>query len=217
MAIKPGESYPTKTAAASSSYPYGKAQDITSPGDGTGTPWTALVVNDWFGFFQGLLVKASITPTGDSDTAIASQYIDALDALYDQSADGSTSVKGLLKLSDDSTSTSTALAATINAVARVNTALTPVVTGDASAWTVHWGKLKMQGGTYSIPPSTTHVFTLASAYTSVHLFFTAWIRDSGGVDENPMKAKIVNLSSGSVQNTDRGTIPITWMSFGVDS
>ena len=62
-------------------YPYGKAQNITTPGDGTGTPWDQLLINDRWGFFQWLLTQANITPNGSADTAVASQYGEALQAV----------------------------------------------------------------------------------------------------------------------------------------
>ena len=81
MAINPETQYPGKIAPSSPDYPFGAARNITAPGDGTGTPWEAALVNDWFGFFQGLLVGAGEVPTGTPDTASDSQYIQALKAL----------------------------------------------------------------------------------------------------------------------------------------
>jgi len=78
MAIDPSVSYPGKIGTPSADYPYGSAQNITSPGDGTGTPWEAALVNDIFGFQQELLSKGSIVPTGNPEKVNASQYLDAL-------------------------------------------------------------------------------------------------------------------------------------------
>ena len=49
-------------ATATSTYPYGKARNITTPGDGTGTPWDEDIINDWLGFFQRLLVEGTTPP-----------------------------------------------------------------------------------------------------------------------------------------------------------
>lgn len=76
--IRPIDAYPGKVAAPTTEYPDGKAQNITSPGDGTGTPWEAQLVNDLFGFQQYLAAKAGITPSGTPDNATASQQFDAL-------------------------------------------------------------------------------------------------------------------------------------------
>lgn len=81
MAIIPESQYPGKVAPASAQYPYGQAQNITDPGDGTGTPWEAALVNDIFGFQQALLSAASVAPSGNSETVGASQYFEALQRL----------------------------------------------------------------------------------------------------------------------------------------
>lgn len=78
MAINPETQYPGKIAPSSPDYPYGQARNITTPGDGTGTPWEAALVNDLFGLQQALLSKAGIVPSGDPDTVLTSQYFEAL-------------------------------------------------------------------------------------------------------------------------------------------
>lgn len=78
MAIRPADEYTGKVAAPTAEYPDGKAQNITSPGDGTGTPWEAKLVNDIFGFQQFLTATAGITPSGTPDNATTSQYFQAI-------------------------------------------------------------------------------------------------------------------------------------------
>ena len=78
MAIRPTDEYPGKVATPTGEYPDGKAQNITSPGDGTGTPWEAKLVNDLFGFQQYLTNQAGITPSGTPDNATSSQYFEAM-------------------------------------------------------------------------------------------------------------------------------------------
>ena len=77
MSINPTTAFIGKIAPASGNYPYGQAQDITVPGDGSGTPWNALLLNDVFGFQQALLTGAGIVPSGTPDNAIESQYLTA--------------------------------------------------------------------------------------------------------------------------------------------
>jgi hypothetical protein len=77
MAIRPIDEY-TGKVATDANYPDGKAQNITSPGDGTGTPWEAKLVNDIFGFQQYLTNLAGITPSGTPDNASTSQYFQAI-------------------------------------------------------------------------------------------------------------------------------------------
>lgn len=82
MAINPEAQFPGKIEPSSTEYPYGKAQNISVPGDGTGTPWEAVLVNDLFGFQQALLDAGEIVPTGTPEEVGASQYLDALNILY---------------------------------------------------------------------------------------------------------------------------------------
>jgi parallel beta-helix repeat protein len=82
MAINPESQYPGKIAPATSDYPYGAARNITVPGDGTGTPWEAALVNDLFGWQQALLSAASIVPTGTPEKVGASQYLSAAAKLF---------------------------------------------------------------------------------------------------------------------------------------
>lgn len=81
MAINPDVAFPGKTAGVSPQYPYGKARDVSAPGDGTGTPLRAAWVNDWFGLQQQLLSLAGIVPSGIADAVGACQVWDALEAL----------------------------------------------------------------------------------------------------------------------------------------
>ena len=78
MAINPSVKYAGKITAPSVAYPYGKAQNITVPGDGTGTPWEKDLLNDVFGFQQALLSEAGIVPNGTPDAVGASQYLQSL-------------------------------------------------------------------------------------------------------------------------------------------
>lgn len=88
MAINPETQYPGKVNPGDADYPYGSARNVTTPGDGTGYPWEAAGVKDWQGFFQALLVSASIAPSGNPDTALSSQYLSALQKLLPTSLEG---------------------------------------------------------------------------------------------------------------------------------
>jgi hypothetical protein len=77
MALDLTVTYPAQVAT-DVDYPQGKARNVTVAGDGTGTPWEEQIVNDWLGFFQGVLAAAGITPSGIPDTATTSDYVDAL-------------------------------------------------------------------------------------------------------------------------------------------
>ena len=67
--------YPVQTDATDPNMPLGKAQNIVTSGDGTGTPWEKDLVNDDWGFKQAILTEAGITPSGAADNANASQYL----------------------------------------------------------------------------------------------------------------------------------------------
>jgi hypothetical protein len=81
MAIVPETSFPGKITPGNADYPYGKARDVTTPGDGTGTPWKQVLLNDLWGFFQGLLVASGISPSGVPDTVLVSDYLNAMRAI----------------------------------------------------------------------------------------------------------------------------------------
>lgn len=81
MALVPKDKYPSQIDTSDPAYPHGKARNVGSPGDGTGTPWEEDLVNDVFGFQQALLDAASITPSGTPDKVGACQYLDALNVI----------------------------------------------------------------------------------------------------------------------------------------
>lgn len=81
MAINPTNEFVGKIASDPTNYPYGKARNITAPGDGLGTPFKDVLVNDVFGFQQALLKSAGIVPSGTPDKWGASEYLQAVVAL----------------------------------------------------------------------------------------------------------------------------------------
>lgn len=77
MSINPSTLFPGKIDNTDlGNYPHGKAQNITTPSDGTGTPWVADLLNDLFGFQQAILDEYSTVPSGTPDTIAISQYLD---------------------------------------------------------------------------------------------------------------------------------------------
>jgi hypothetical protein len=83
MAINPLLQFVGKIIGASGAYPWGQARDITTPGDGTGTPWLAVLLNDIFGFQQALLTQGNISPSNTPDTAITSQYLISMQKIFE--------------------------------------------------------------------------------------------------------------------------------------
>lgn len=78
MAIIPGSSYPGKINAPTTAYPLGSAKNVSAPSAGDGTPLLANWLNDMWGFYQKLLAEGGVTASGNPDTALASQYFDAM-------------------------------------------------------------------------------------------------------------------------------------------
>ena len=67
-----------RITAADANYPYGSAKDETSPGANDGSPYFKGRSDDLFGLQQALLRAGAITPSGNADTALASQYLQAI-------------------------------------------------------------------------------------------------------------------------------------------
>lgn len=78
MAISPQTIYAGQIDTSDPAYPHGKARNVTTPGDGTGTPLEARWLNDLYGFQQALLAEVAAIPSGSPDEVGASQYLDAV-------------------------------------------------------------------------------------------------------------------------------------------
>lgn len=78
MALDFFTKYTPRANAGDPNYPFGSAKNDGVPGDKTGSPLDKDWLNDFLGFFQKLLDYAGITPSGVSDTILASDFFDAL-------------------------------------------------------------------------------------------------------------------------------------------
>lgn len=81
MAINPEVEFAGAIDPADDEYPHGKARDVVTSGDGTGTPWVKNLANDLFGFNQAVLQRSGQTPSGLPETALGSQYLQGILAL----------------------------------------------------------------------------------------------------------------------------------------
>ena len=78
MAINPNTQYPGQVEAPDANYPLGGAKNETVVDALDGTPFEKAMLNDIFGFQQALLSQAGITASGNSETALVSQYLAAM-------------------------------------------------------------------------------------------------------------------------------------------
>lgn len=81
MALKRNERYPGRFSNPTTAQPQGAFKNRTAPGAQDGSYLEQDWANDWSGFFGRLLTVAGITPNGNVDTALSSQYYDALNTL----------------------------------------------------------------------------------------------------------------------------------------
>lgn len=82
MALKRNERYPGRYSNPTTDHPQGAFKNRTAPSAQDGSYLEKDWTNDWDGFFGRLLTLAGITPNGNADTALVSQYYDALKALF---------------------------------------------------------------------------------------------------------------------------------------
>lgn len=82
MALKRNETYPGRFGNPTSDHPQGAFKNRSAPGAQDGSFCEQQWANDWDGFFGRLLTVAGITPNGNADTALASQYYDALTSIF---------------------------------------------------------------------------------------------------------------------------------------
>jgi hypothetical protein len=78
MALELHLRYPAQVLGGGADYPFGQARNVTVPGDGTGTPFEADLLNDWLGFFQSILLFSGIGPNFAPDSCSNHQYLDAI-------------------------------------------------------------------------------------------------------------------------------------------
>lgn len=87
MAIKIFDKFSPRANPADGNYPYGSIKNESVPGAKDGTPLDAVWGNDYAGFDAALLAEAGIVPSGNADTAVASQRLEALKTLIPKVGD----------------------------------------------------------------------------------------------------------------------------------
>lgn len=87
MALVISTEYSNATAP-DANYPQGSFKNSTTDTSRDGTPLEKAWPNDIYGFLQAILAAAAVTPSGAPDTALASDYLDGLTALFATAAQG---------------------------------------------------------------------------------------------------------------------------------
>lgn len=82
MALKIYEKFAPFANPPTSEFPTGSIKDDSIPGAEDGTPVEADILNDYRGADDALFAEVGITPSGDVDTALSSQRLEALKLLH---------------------------------------------------------------------------------------------------------------------------------------
>jgi hypothetical protein len=80
MALNLNTRYPN-TNPADADFPQGSIKNDTVPGDKTGTPVEKDWLNDYVGFTAALLAESGVSPSGNVDTALSSDRLNAIKAM----------------------------------------------------------------------------------------------------------------------------------------
>lgn len=179
MALKRNERYPGRYSNPTTDHPQGAFKNRTAPSAQDGSYLEQDWTNDWDGFFGRLLTVAGITPNGNVDTALASQYYDALKALYLQRTNPFEDIK------TDGT---------------VNIALENLGLGELAAGVAVVGDSR--NAKMSIPAaSATATFTADALIVAESL--------SGKLYRLSSVNKTINLTTTGAGGMDTGTVPAT--------
>jgi len=98
MAIKLQDEYPGQVLTGVGGWPHGKPKNQSSAGSGDGTPLEATWTSDLHGFLQALLDAAGLSPDGSPDKVGASQYLDAIKAIFPANTGGTFSPDSELEI-----------------------------------------------------------------------------------------------------------------------
>jgi hypothetical protein len=82
MAIRPIDKYGALAEPADADYPEGSFKNASSPTAEDGSPLEKAWANDIYGLLQKIINAADITPSGVSDTVLASDYYNGLQRIF---------------------------------------------------------------------------------------------------------------------------------------
>lgn len=163
MALKLNERYPGRFNNPTTSYPQGSFKNRTAPNAQDGSYLEQDWANDLLGFLGRLITVSGVTLNGNVDTALTSQYYDALRALTLQRTDPFGDIKA-----DGAAAVSTALA---------NLGLVKGIAGGISWTKINgvteiWGRanIPVGGATITLPiamPDTAYTIIATDADASI--------------------------------------------------
>lgn len=87
--------YPTKWLPPTGSFPLGVPKNSTTETSRDGSPFEKDFISDTEGFFQGLMDKSGLAPSGNPDTALISDYINSLYGITTMRVDSIQAFAGL--------------------------------------------------------------------------------------------------------------------------
>lgn len=99
MAIKIADEYPNATPP-DGDYPGGSFKNSSTGAATDGTPGEKKWANDWLGFFSAIIAASGIVPSGVPDTAVISQYLQALRVLFVRADGGNQTIAGVKTFSE---------------------------------------------------------------------------------------------------------------------
>jgi len=220
MALDPSTeaAFVGRFTAADASYPYGSTKEETSAGANDGTPFTKRRDDDVWGFHQALLVAGSVTPSGNPDTVLASDYLTAINNLIGGAV--VTDHGGLTGLGDDD-HTQYILASGSRAFSGVVSGVTPTIAAhlatkgyvDTTVVTDHGGltglgdddhtQYTKADGTRAFTGTVSGVTPTANA----HLATKQYVDDNAGVS--------VSVLSNDDTDSGSSTAPVLSVSTGI--
>ena len=101
MSVRIYDKYgPTRALPGNANYPGGNFKTESVPGAKDGTPLDVVWGSDWLGFFEALRTYAGITPSDIPDTALVSDYFNALTIISSRKKHRTETTSGAITVAD---------------------------------------------------------------------------------------------------------------------
>jgi hypothetical protein len=214
MAIKESVVFPSRFSTSDlTGYPFGKAVDRTSPGNGS--PFRADWFNDWLGFKSAVLKQGGdITPSGTPDKADASQILEGLTAILNK--DASETIKGIAKIATQAiaedkandTDIMTSLKTQQQIIASFDQSLT-----QKGHCVLPNGYIFQHGREISITNGTSVITTFSTTFPNQCFGVYACSLIAGQVS-NALNVESITNSGSSIKNSTNQNTSINWFAIG---